>query len=83
MSYPCSQKCHAKMINCKILFVCPIDKAGIFNPSRSVIFFNYIFSALIIITKDTSVAFVAEANCVLFGKGCGLKGKVCSHNVAT
>lgn len=44
-------------------------------------FFEFLFAALIIISKDESVDSVAEANCVLFGKGCGVKGKVCFRDV--
>lgn len=45
-------------------------------------FFEFLFSALIIISKDESVGSVAEANCILFWKGHGVKGKVCSHDIA-
>lgn len=45
-------------------------------------FFEFLFSALIIVSKDEPVDSVAEPNCVLFGKGCGVKGKVCFCDVA-
>jgi len=45
-------------------------------------FVEFLFSAVIIVSKDKSVDSVAEANCVLFGKGGEVKGKVCFHDVA-
>lgn len=44
---------------------------------------EFLFSDLITIGQNESVDCVAEANCVLLGKVCGVKGKVCFCDIAT
>lgn len=43
---------------------------------------EFLFSDIITIGQNESVDSVAEANCVLLGKVCGVKGKVCFCDIA-